>query len=216
MKHQATEEVDAMATIHSADGRSRSSATASWASRRSRPIGISSTSFARTASRCRKASPEFRPRSWRRGAAGSRSSRSGPTSTASRSPPRSLASRTTPPLVEGAPGARRRPQLRAGGQHHRRHCRQEADGTGKTSGTIRVWPGTAEELVATKAYLRSRGLLQGRRRRAVHARRQRAGGVLGRSRGNRARVCRVPRSAARPRIRPARRGAGEARSTRWS
>ena len=44
----------------------------------------------------------------------------------------------------------------------------------KLPGTIRIWPGTAEELVGTKAYFVRAGLLQGRRRRALHARRQRA------------------------------------------
>ena len=41
----------------------------------------------------------------------------------------------------------------------------------KIPGTIRIWPGVAEELVGAKAYLRPRRPLQGRRRRALHARR---------------------------------------------
>ena len=41
----------------------------------------------------------------------------------------------------------------------------------KLPGTIRIWPGAAEELVGTKAYFVRDGLVQGRRRRAVHARR---------------------------------------------
>ena len=47
----------------------------------------------------------------------------------------------------------------------------------KLPGTIRIWPGTAEELVGTKAYFVRAGLVQGRRRRAVHARRQRSSDV---------------------------------------
>ncbi len=39
----------------------------------------------------------------------------------------------------------------------------------KIPGTIRIWPGVAEELVGTKAYYIRDGLVQGRRRRAVHA-----------------------------------------------
>ena len=44
----------------------------------------------------------------------------------------------------------------------------------KLPGTIRIWSGTAEELVGTKAYFVRAGSVQGRRRGAVHARRRRA------------------------------------------
>ena len=40
-------------------------------------------------------------------------------------------------------------------------------------GTIHLWPGVAEEQMAGEGVLRARGHVQGRRRRAVRARRQR-------------------------------------------
>ena len=86
----------------------------------------------------------------------------------------------------------------------------------KLPGTIRIWPGTAEELVGTKAHFVRGRLLQGCRRRVVRARLERPGGVVGRPDGHRPRVGRVPRSAARPRTPPGRRGAERARSTRSS
>ena len=52
----------------------------------------------------------------------------------------------------------------------------------KLPGTMRIWTGTAEELVGTKAYFIQRGTVQGRRRRALHTRRRRPGRLVGRSR----------------------------------
>ena len=83
----------------------------------------------------------------------------------------------------------------------------------KLPGTIRIWPGTAEELVGTKAYFVRAGLFKDvdvalfahveqrlRRRRGATAK------APGSSRSS-------TRSAARRRIPPARRGADAARST---
>ena len=49
-------------------------------------------------------------------------------------------------------------------------------------GTLRIWTGTAEELVGIEGVLHPRRALQGRRRRALHARRRRSRRLVGRSR----------------------------------
>ena len=54
----------------------------------------------------------------------------------------------------------------------------------KLPGTLLLWPGAAEELVAAKAWFVRDGLVQGRRHHAVHARRQQPERVVGRRGGN--------------------------------
>ena len=49
----------------------------------------------------------------------------------------------------------------------------------KIPGTIKLWPGVAEELLAHQGLLRARRLLQRHRRRHLHAHRQRLGRELG-------------------------------------
>ncbi len=56
---------------------------------------------------------------------------------------------------------RRRPQLRPGGQRHRRDRGEEDSWSARSCpGTIRIWPGTAEELVGTKAYFVREGFFK--------------------------------------------------------
>ena len=83
----------------------------------------------------------------------------------------------------------------------------------KMPGTIRIWPGTAEELVGTKAYFVRAGLFKD----ADIVLFSHVGNNLA-SRGvirdrQWARLGRVHRSSARARTAPARRGAAAARST---
>ena len=74
----------------------------------------------------------------------------------------------------------------------------------KLPGTIKLWPGVAEELRRHQGVLRARRLLQGRRRRAVHARRQQPRHVVGRRERATAWSRSSTRSAARARTAPAR------------
>ena len=86
----------------------------------------------------------------------------------------------------------------------------------KLPGTIRIWPGTAEELVGTKAYFVRAGLFKDVDVALFTHVGDDLGVSLGRSRRHRPRVGAVlvpGRDRAR---RPARRGAAAARSTRWS
>ena len=83
----------------------------------------------------------------------------------------------------------------------------------KIPGTIRIWPGVAEELLGTKAYYVRAGLVQGRRRRALHARRQQPRRLVGRRRRHRTGLGAVQLQGRSRRTPPARRGAAGARST---
>ncbi len=49
----------------------------------------------------------------------------------------------------------------------------------KLPGTIRIWTGTAEELVGHEGVLRARGAVQGRRHHDLHARLRQPGGLVG-------------------------------------
>ena len=83
----------------------------------------------------------------------------------------------------------------------------------KIPGTIRIWPGAAEELVGTKAYFIRAGLFKDVDVALfTHVDRQ-SRRVVGRPRRHRPGVGAVLASRARPRTRPARRGADAARST---
>ena len=83
-------------------------------------------------------------------------------------------------------------------------------------GTIKLWPGVAEELLGTKAYFVRDGLLQGRRRRPVHPRRQQSRRLVGRGRRHRPGLGRVHLQGREPRTPAPPPGAAAARSTRWS
>ena len=83
-------------------------------------------------------------------------------------------------------------------------------------GTIQLWPGVAEEQMAAKAYFVRAGMFKDVDVGAVRARRQRLGRVVRPKRAERADQRAVSTSRARARTRPARRGAGAARSTRSS
>ena len=83
----------------------------------------------------------------------------------------------------------------------------------KLPGTIRIWPGTAEELVGTKAYFVRAGLFKDVDVALFTHVGDDLARVVGRSRRHRARVGRSTPSRARPRTPPARRGAAAARST---
>ena len=120
------------------------------------------------------------------------------------------------PLIEGAPGH---------GEGHNSGVplnitaaiavkrQMERD---KLPGTIKIWPGVAEELRRRQSLLRARRCFQRRRRGAVHARRQQSQHVVG-TRRPRPDSCQsnTP-SRARARTRQARRGRDAARSMRWS
>ena len=87
----------------------------------------------------------------------------------------------------------------------------------KLPGTIRIWSGTAEELVGTKAYFIRAGLFKDVDVALFAHVGDDDGRVLGRQRlGDRPRLgaIHLPRRDAR--TPPARRGAAAARSTRWS
>ena len=91
----------------------------------------------------------------------------------------------------------------------------------KLPGTLMLWPGVAEELVASKAWFVRDGHVQGRRRQPLHARRQQPRRVVGRRRRQRPGVGRVHlrgrdraqrrRAVARP-LGARRRGADERRA----
>ena len=215
LKTEATTEVDGLKDF-SQQMVDRSSATASSASRRSRRRSTSSTSWRRTASRSKRAWPAFRRRSWRRGDQGKPVIALGSDIDGIPQASQKPGVAYHEPLIEGAPGH---------GEGH--NSGQAVNITAalvlkkimerdKIPGTIRIWPGVAEELVGTKAYLRARGALQGRRRRAVHARRQRPRRVVGRPAAAPGSCRCSTASRARARTPPARRGAAAARSTRWS
>ena len=117
------------------------------------------------------------------------------------------------PLVEGAPGH---------GEGH--NSGQAVNITAaivlkkimereKIPGTIRIWPGVAEELVGAKAYFIRAGLFKDVDVALVHARRQRPVGRRGATAAARASSRSSTASRARARTRPARRGAAAARST---
>ena len=74
----------------------------------------------------------------------------------------------------------------------------------KIPGTIRIWPGVAEELVGTKAYFIRAGPLQGRGRRALHPRRAAISRCPGATAAARAWSPCSTASRARARTRPAR------------
>ena len=86
----------------------------------------------------------------------------------------------------------------------------------KLPGTLRLWPGVAEELVGAKAWYVRDGMFKDVDISLVHARRQQVRHVVGRAAGHRAGLDRVHVHRSRPRTAPARRGAARARSTRSS
>ena len=114
----------------------------------------------RTGSRSRKASPAFRRRGSRPGDRASRSSPWARTSTACRRRTRSPGVPWHEPLVEGAPGH---------GEGHNSGVPLNITAAlavknimerEKLAGTIMVWPGVAEELVAAKAFYVRDGLFK--------------------------------------------------------
>ncbi len=91
----------------------------------------------------------------------------------------------------GRAGPRRRPQLGTGGERHGGARREEDHGAREAPGHD---PHLARHRRGARGHegvLRARRLLQGRRRRAVHARRQRAGRVVGRPHRDGARLGRI-------------------------
>ena len=163
--------------------------------------------------RARRASPASRPRSWRRWGSGKPVHRA---RLRHRRHPAGVAEagRRLPRADDRRRArARRRPQLRAGGEHHRGDRGEEDHGAREAARHDPDLAGDGRGARRHQGVLRPRRLLQGRRRRALHARRQRPRRVVGRPRRHRARVGRVHVHAARPRTPPARRGAAAARST---
>ena len=106
----------------------------------------------------------------------------------------------------------RRPQLRAGGEHHGGHRREEDHGAREAAGHDSHLAGHGRRAGRHQGVFRARGLVQGRRRRALHARRRRPRRLVGRPRRHRTRVGASTRSRARRRTRRPRRGGGAARS----
>ena len=131
----------------------------------------------------------------------------------SRSRRRSRASRYHDPLVEGAPGH---------GEGHNSGVPLNITAAiavkkimerEKLPGTLRIWPGTAEELVGHQGVFHSRRAVQGRRRGALQPCGQRPGTCRGATRRAPGWSRSSTRSSARRRTPPARRGAAAARST---
>ena len=80
-------------------------------------------------------------------------------------------------------------------------------------GTLKLWPGVAEELLGTKAYYVRAGAVQGRRRLHLRARRREPAASAGATAAATAWSRSSTRSRARARTPPARRGAAARRST---
>ena len=118
------------------------------------------------------------------------------------------------PIVAGAPGPRRRPQLRpAAATSPRRWRVKRVMEREKLSGTLMLWPGVAEELLGRQGLPGARRRLQGRRRLHLRPRRRELGVRWGEPTALAAWSRSSTRSPARARTRPARRGAAAARST---
>ena len=164
--------------LHAADGRSGVQLRRARLPGRGNDRSISPASSRRTASRSRAASPAFRPR--------------GRATWGSGKPVISLGSDIDDipqanqkpgvgykdPMVTGAPGH---------GEGHNSGVPMNITAAIAVKkimerehipGTIHLWPGVAEELMAGKAYFVRAGDVQGRRRRAVRARRQRHGRLV--------------------------------------
>ena len=111
---------------------------------------------------------------------------------------------------------RRRPQFRAGGEHHRGARGEGADGAREAARHDHALAGRRRGTARRQGVLRARRHVQGRRRRALHARRRQPRHDLGTAARQRPRLGRVHlqgRERARRRSRP---GAAAARSTRSS
>ena len=113
----------------------------------------------------------------------------------------------------GRAGPRRRPQRRPGAGLTAALAVKKIMEREKLPGTLLLWPGVAEEALGSKAHFVASRSVQGCRRGALHARRQRARHQLGRRRRQRHGVGRIPCSPARAPMPPRRRGWARARST---
>jgi aminobenzoyl-glutamate utilization protein B len=119
------------------------------------------------------------------------------------------------PLIPGGPGPRRGAQQRAGGGPRRRHRGQAGHERHGLPGEIRVIPGVAEELVASRTYMVNAGMFQDMDAMlSTHISNGMSDDVRASAAPAWSRRCSRSRAAAR--TARARRGPGAARSTPWS
>ena len=116
-------------------------------------------------------------------------------------------------FVPGAPGPRRGPQRRSGDRRHRRARAQEDHGTREAARHDHDVAGRGGRSARREGALRPRRHLQGRRRRALPARRIQPGHRTGATAAATGWCRSSTRSPARARTPPARRGPARARST---
>ena len=160
--------------------------------------------------------PAFRRRGWRAGDPASRSSRWAPTSTAFRRRRRSRASRSTSRSSRARPGTARATTRACRCRSPRRSRVKKIMEQQHLPGTLKLWPGVAEELLGTKAYYVRAGAFKDVDVALFAHVGANMHGELGRQHAATASSRSNTASRARARTPPARRGAAARRSTPWS